>query len=245
MLINSNLRRKIRESRYKILIIVIGIILFLLLLNIIDNSIKNQKEEKRNTSNNSIKQDTIYKPETTVIQGSNIGEEQQEKNSSIIDKFISFCSEGKVEDAYNMLSEGCKEELYQSSKENFANNYIKQVFNTKKTYHIQSWIVGEGYTYKVTFLDDILATGRNEHEIVDYYTIVYENDEYRLNINSYVKEKILNRQVENDDLKIVINKKDIYYEYEIYEFEITNKTDKTILADTTKKQNTIYLERKK
>ena len=87
----------------------------------------------------------------------------------------------------------------------------------------------------------MLSTGKiNENALQDYYTIIEENDSYKLNICSYIGKNELNKIYENDSMKIDIQKKEVYMEYEIYKLNIANYTDKTILLDTKQSTKTMY-----
>ena len=179
---NSNLRRILFENRYQILIVIIAIILILCLIQVLNNIVKQNNQQ---TKTNSI-QSSSYEPQETVILGEDITEEQQENNTQIMDKFIQFCNAKDIENAYNLLTDECKEVLFQSNIENFNKNYIEKIFTTPKIYNMQSWINGYSDTYKVRILDDILSTGNTGNVVEEYYTIVKQNGEYKLNLNSYI-----------------------------------------------------------
>ena len=115
---NSIIRQKLSQNRYKILFGVIGIILLLLILgNLSDitrqqdnEKIANRENNKTNTITNTNKSN-VYKPQETVIGGSDISEEKQEKNSNIINTFVEYCNKGELQKAYNMLTDECKDLL--------------------------------------------------------------------------------------------------------------------------------------
>ena len=122
---------------------------------------------------------------------------------------------------------------------------MNKIFSSKKTYYIQSWIVNNtDYTYKITIQDDILATGKVDktRTVEDYYTTVKKNNEIKLNINNYIGRQSINKENSSDDVTIKIESKDIFNEYEIYNFKINNKTGDDILMDSLEKQNTTYLK---
>lgn len=173
------------------------------------------------------------------------GEAKQEevltKAESIIKEFITYCNENNIQSAYNILSDDCKEELYQNSINNFKTSYYDEIFkNSTKLYTMQNWI---GDTYVVSLTEDVLASGNlNSEKIEDYITIVNDNNgEYKVNINRYVGKRIINSSSENNNLIIKILSKQIYMDYEIYEFEIYNKTGFDICLDTKDSTTSTYL----
>ena len=150
---------------------------------------------------------------------------------------------GNITSAYKMLSNECKEVIFYNNINYFKESYVDKVFSTKKNYYIQSWKVEEEtYTYQVKIQEDILASGNVQSAIEDYYTIV--TDEYKnqyLNINNYIGRTTINKQKTQNNITITATTKDVFKEYEIYNFEIDNQTDKTILLDTKQDTNSIYL----
>lgn len=48
-----------------------------------------------------------------------------------VNQFVDLCNEQKIEEAYNLLSEECKEEVY-PSLDSFRNNYYNAIFNGQK-----------------------------------------------------------------------------------------------------------------
>lgn len=239
---NSNLRTVLFENRYKILGVIIAIILVLCVIRFLNEMAKQSNEETVKNNQNTIKQSSTYKPEQTVIQGENISSSQQEKNDNIMDNFIQYCNQKEVEKAYNLLTDECKEVIFDSKIQNFEQDYINKIFNTQKTYSMQSWIQASGsYTYKIKIMEDILSTGKTGDYIEDYYTIVNKNGEYKLNINSYVGRRDINKSAEKDNISITVNTKDIYMDYEIYNIKVQNSSDKTIILDSKRNEKTAYI----
>ena len=109
--------------------------------------------------------------------------EMPKEAKKIIDNFVTYCNNGEIEEAYNLLSEECKEELF-PDLETFKNNYHSKIFTDYKMYNLMAWINSDNcFTYKVEITEDILTTGgASELNIEDYYTIVKNNNEYKLNI---------------------------------------------------------------
>ncbi len=239
---NSNLRTILAENRYKILGIIIAIILVLCAIRFLNEMAIKSNSEGANNKQNITNVSSTYKPEKTVIQGENVSNAQQEKNDNVMDDFINYCNQKDVEKAYNLLTDECKEVIFDSKIQNFEQDYINKIFNTKKTYSMQSWIQASGnYTYKVKIMEDMLSTGKTGNYIEDYYTIVNNNGEYKLNINSYVGRRQINKSAEKNNIVITVNTKDIFMDHEIYNIKVQNNSDKTILLDTQKKEKSVYI----
>lgn len=150
------------------------------------------------------------------------------KGIEAIDNFITYCNFGKIQEAYNLLSKECKEEVYPELSD-FQNSYYKHTFgNEKRSVSIQNWIDD---IYKVNFVGDALSTGKYEKDSIlqDYITIVKDNDgNYKLNIHNYIGRKKIDKTGSYDNIQVKVVKKDIYVDYEIYTFEVTNYSDNSI-----------------
>ncbi len=242
---NSNLRRELFSSRYKILGGIIAIVLIFLITRLLNIQAKKQHEEEGKILQNKVVQSNVYKPEETTISGGNVEEKTQKENEQVIESFINYCNLGQIEQAYNLLTEECKEVVFSNSINNFKKIYVDKVFETQKKYYIQSWLTeNTNYTYKVTIQSDLLSTGKvsSNQKIEDYYTVVQKNNTQKLNINSYIGKKIINKETSQNDITIKIESKDIFYENEIYNFEIINESNKNILLDSARNTGTVYLE---
>ena len=128
-----------------------------------------------------------------------------------------------------------------SNVQEFKNEYINSLFKTKKTYDVQLWMAGEYYIYKISMYENVLETGKIQNGINSYYTVIEENGSYKININDFVAKEVINREFENEYLKISVLNKYIYMDYEEYEIKIVNKTDKTILMDGYRNNQSLYL----
>lgn len=221
------------------LIVVISIIV-ISIPKILNQYAKDNKKDINSSINNT----TIYNNKKySIITEETIEENKSNEFSNIINEFIEFCNNKNPEKAYELISNECKERIY-PTVEAFINNYYNKIFENKKTYSIQLWVSkGSHYTYKVNLKDDILASGNvNSSSIEDYYTIIYEDNAYKLNINSYIGNEKIDKFKELKEVKITILSKDIFLEYEIYNIEIENKTKNSILLDLLEKTGNMYLK---
>lgn len=89
----------------------------------------------------------------------------------------------------------------------------------------------------------MLATGSPaKTSIVDYYTIVKNNDKYKLNINKFVGIETIDKEMTKDNVIIRVQRKKIYMNYEVYDIEVINNTRTTIMLDDMKSTDNIYVE---
>ena len=119
-----------------------------------------------------------------------------------VNQFVDLCNEQKIEEAYNLLSEECKEEVY-PSLDSFRNNYYNAIFNgQKRNISVESWA---GNIYKVKFEMDALSTGvyTEENTVQDYIAVVKdENDEAKLNVNGYIGRNEVNKTQSSSNVTI-------------------------------------------
>ncbi|MCF0125238.1 MAG: hypothetical protein HUJ68_05695, partial [Clostridia bacterium] len=102
-------------------------------------------------------------------------------------------------------------------------------------------------TYKINITPDLLSTGMvNNYELKqDYITLKEVDEEYKLNINSYIGRKIKNNETNQENIYFKINYVDTYMDYVKYNITVKNNNSKTIYLDTKKDVKTMYLEDKK
>jgi hypothetical protein len=243
---NSNTRRNLFENRYVIFVIIFAIILILSLIRLLNTNTKEKTQETSNSvQSNTVIQQQTSSESTSILTGQTVSQNVQTTSTQIIEDFINYCNNGEMEKAYNLLTEDCKSEIFNSDIQLFTSKYVSSIFTTKKMVTMQNWSNSYGYTYKVKILDDMLSTGKTSstQDIVeDYYTIVYQqNGEYKLNINGYIGKSTINNTTQIDGITITVICKNIYKEYEEYSFKIENTTENTILLDSQEQTDTIYL----
>lgn len=228
-----NIFRYYNQNKKSIWIAIIAIIILIIAIQTINNIVKNRQENKENI---------IKINESEYRNNLNINvllteEDVKEDVTLIIDQFIRYCNAGKIEEAYALLSEDCKQEMF-PTLQYFKQNYVDIYFFETKLYSKEKY---RNQTYKIKLYNDIISTGKVEDTIEDYYTIQKENNIIKLNISNYIGKKTLNKNNRDNDLRIVVLNKRIYKDYEKYEIEIENLTYKTILLDTKSSTKTMYL----
>lgn len=242
------LRKFYYDNKYKIwgiiafIILLIGIIQVTNAILANNNKLNNNTVEKNVIENiNSEDKDTYFSTDESVVSGEKIDSNKLEKASKAIEEFISECNNGNIEKAYNLLTDDCKNEMYQDI-EKFTNYYYNQIFNnnTKKTAIIENWILN---TYKVTISDDIMATGGvSTTNVQDYITVIEDDDILKISLNNYIGKEEINKVQVVNDIEFEIVEKDVYMDYEIYTIKVNNNTENNIVLDDLTNTKSIYLE---
>ena len=96
---------------------------------------------------------------------------------------------------------------------------------------MQNWT---GWIYIVRYTEDILSTGKvtDNSTIQDYIKIVIEDGNEKLNINSYLGKKEINKEKEYQNIKIKVLDRRSYMDYEIYDFEVENNNDNKLILNS-------------
>lgn len=241
------LGRWYNENKSKLWLVILIIVAIIFFIQVINNFYINRNKNKNEpnisqTTKNTIENEISGKLEGTssLINGSGSTNRNIEEHISTIDTFIKYCNAGQVENAYELLTEECKEEIF-PSLESFKNKYYSNVFKTYKTYSVQNWM---GSTYKIKLTEDALTTGKvssNSSYLQEYMTVVEKGSEYKLNINNYIGRTEINKTTNVSGLNIIVESKETYMDYSEYTIKIQNNSDKTILLDNGKSADNIYL----
>lgn len=236
----NKLFRIYNQNRRAIWTIIISITFFLILLYTIfgilrDSRYREQQEmlEQYYNSKNVIKDDNNSKDydKNVNIDNSNNTQNKITSNSSsieVINYFTQLCNDKKIEEAYNMISEDCKNTLFPQMKD-FKNNYYDKIFMQDRSVKVEKSIYG-GNIYKVTYTNNILANGKYDPATTkqDYIYTTKENDEMKVSLNKFLYSRKINRTEENNGITIKILRKKVYVEYEKYEIQISNSAQETI-----------------
>ena len=242
-----NIRHFYYQNKEKIWKVVLIIAFLLGIIYFLNGQAVEKSNQNLDTSNNSNvsytdEQNKTYISDKSPMTGGTVTEKEVQKINNTISKFLQYCKNGKIEEAYNMLSKDCKENEYKTS-EKFKEKYLRTRFDKDSIYEIENW---KRDTYKITISKDLLSTGDVNSNVkqVEYITIVEENLEEKLNINSYIGKTEMNKETMQNEVKITAISKNVYLDYETYEFKIQNLSNKTIKLDTLEKTGTMYLEDK-
>lgn len=237
-----NLIRYYNQNRKKIKGILIIIASAFLLLQLVNYFYKTNDEKQTITQNN-LQNKTNTTQLTTnqsVVTGDKVDKKQLESATTIIDRFISYCNNQELEEAYSLLTEECKTQMY-DTLETFEQAYYNNVFNgERKKCTVENW---SNNTYKVRITNDLLSTGKkDENAKQDYITIQKVNGEEKLNINRYIEQKQIHKTTEKDNIKMEVLNRNTYMDYEEYTIAVTNQTESTMILDSRTENKTLYLQ---
>ena len=177
---------------------------------------------------------TNYEPHTPVIYGDEITDTKTQTTiEEAIEKYINYCNQKDYENAFNCLSDDCKEFRFNNDVERFK-FYIDYIFNGEKVYSIQALSNKENvYVYQVDIMEDILATGLNneESELVynEYVVVTKKSDDVKFAVDGFISREKMNVKLEDKYMDATITDKYTTYDTVTYKFKITNKSDYDIL----------------
>lgn len=225
-----------------------AIIIFIFLIIQVSNYFVKRSNEKELTRKEQQSNITTKSEETqglvsekSAVTGRDVPKEQLRSETDVINQFIDFCNQQDFENAYNLITDECKQQMYKSL-ETFKQTYYRDVFNgQKKMCSIENWT---GNTYKVNINEDMLSTGsyNKGYSKQDYITVEEVDDEYKLNINNYIGYSKINKKTTKENLSMEVISKNTYKDYEEYTIKVTNKTEDTIQLDDINSTKTLYLE---
>src|SRR5699024_659575 len=106
--------RYFNQNRVRIIIAIL-IVAFIIILIQALNYILRQSRTDVNYEN-SVIEDTS-RPSESVITGESLPEETTDNNMNIINQFVDYCNNRDYENAYNLLSQDCKDQLFSTVDE--------------------------------------------------------------------------------------------------------------------------------
>ena len=238
------LRKFIYQNKYQILG-VLGIIAFILIIIQLMNlwARKNNNSEIENRQQNTTivnENNSGVISEKSAVTGKEVSKQQLDNETTAINKFMEYCNNQDFENAYNMITEECKKQMY-NSLDIFKQSYYKNVFNgEKKNFTIENWVKD---TYRVNITGDVLATGNvDEYSKQDYITVKQVNGEYKLNINNYIGYTEINKKTTEKNISMEVIGKNTYKDYETYTFNVTNNTGSVMQLDNISNTESLYIE---
>lgn len=239
----NKLIRYYNQNRKVIWIIIIFVAFFLILLQVIFGMARNSRQ---NEYNELIEEYYRNQQNTDSVQNNNINSENitttrpsvQQTEEEMINQFVNLCNEGKIKEAYGMLSTDCKTNLY-PTENNFNQNYYKKIFTTKKSVKIEHSTYGGGI-YQVTYYQDVLTNGgKLENSFQDNIYIVKEEQGKKLSINKFMYIETMDKTTQSNSVFVNILQKNVYIDYEEYEIQIANNSANKITVAQNK--NDIHL----
>lgn len=228
------------QNRKLIWTVLLTVVAVIGLIQTLNNYYKNNPKDESSSTNGT----TAFNTKNySVVTQEKIDETTSKKSINLITQFFDYCNNGQIEYAYNLISIGCKQELYPTI-EDFKLKYFNRIFTEQKTFKELLWITtSTRYTYRVEIMADMLATGKKDDmPIEDYYTIIYENGKYKLNISGFIGKEDIKIVKTQNNVKVNIVSKKIYMDYELYEIEVQNNTGTKLILNTKENLQSMYIQ---
>lgn len=239
------LLRIYNQNRGLIVAIVGTIALIIVIIQILNNLVGQDREARRENilNNTPVPTDStaIHQNTTSVLTGEkvqNIGQDTE-----VIKEFVEYCNDGEIEKAYSMLTADCRARIY-PSLEYFKKVYYDRIFTSKRMYKLENWYSTRNFTtYYIRYTEDVLSSGNvsAESNQGDYITVVNKGDRKELNISSYVGAENTNRSSTVDGVTVTVSKIHYYMDYTVLTLTVRNNTQNAICIDTKEKTDTMYL----
>lgn len=178
----------------------------------------------------------------SITAGGAVEEDVKDEVQGVLEQFVQYVTNRQIEQAYNLLTEDCKEILY-PTLEGFEQKYCQDLY--EKIYDFQSWSSTDNtYVYQVRFYDNMLSAGLDftNHYLEDYITVLKKGDVYKVNIHNFIRANNIRKTAEANKVQFKVNNVETYLDYEIYEIEVTNDSSKEIILDTREKDNSVYVK---
>lgn len=232
------------QNRLKVWLIIFAIIFGWLMLQVVNDAIKEKRLSEQNiqqeTTSNVV---SYYNESKSIISEGRISSKYSEDLGNVINQFFTYCTDHQPEYAYTMLTEDIKKELY-PTLDVFIELYYNNKFEGNKEFSFQSWTTADKlYIYQVRIYDNMLSTGKtSDNYIEDFVVVIPDEGGYKISVNGYLGETAINKTTENDILAVEVATVDRYMDYEMYTLRIKNKLNEKILLDTRRKTNTCYIQ---
>ena len=227
------------QNRGKIIIIALVVVFFFIIIRALNAGAKKALEQKNSSTNTAwVEEEEI--PNKSIVTGEKVNNQTTKTNVNIIEDFVEKCNTKDIDNAYNLLTDECKETLF-PTKERFIKDYYNIIFTESRTTKIENYKnSSKTNTYKVTFYGDVLGTGdaSAKNSKKDYITV--EKESGKLNINSLITVNDIGKKVEQNGIILTVAKQEIYVDYEIYKINVLNNTNKEICMDTKKSTKSVY-----
>lgn len=241
---------RIYNQNRALIIAIIGIIALIIIIIQVLNSLakeeriakeRNITNEKINSSTNS-SSTTISKENVSSMTGETVKNSMSSKDT--IKQFVEYCNQGKIEEAYSMLGDDCKERIFPSI-ERFKSLYYDRIFYINRMYSLENWYTTNKFnTYSIKYFEDILATGNtnSKDNYIDYITTTIKEDgKTYISVNSYIGTMDVNKTKTINGITINIEKMHMYMDYMVLGIEVKNDTQNTICIDTKENLQTIHI----
>ena len=168
------LNEKYQRNKSVIWFIIAVVVLFILVMRNFDKVSNSHRGSSETTTSESVSYDKKIR-DAAVKSEDNYDNVKENLNGVSMKKedciklFVQLCNNGKIQAAYDCLSDFCKQELY-PTKQKFIDDYYGVIFKISKECEITEV---KNDTYKVKYTNDSISTGGNSEGgegIVDYIT---------------------------------------------------------------------------
>lgn len=189
---------------------------------------------------------TTYEPHISVMDETNeVPKKVSNYVEEMLDEYIGYLFDGNVEQAYQMLSDTCKQYSFENNIDNFT-SYVLNKVGSAKHYVIQDYSnKGNTYVYQIKYTEDFLATGlTNTTYSYTEEKIVFKkqkNGTLEMAVGSFIDYEEINNIFENEYLKVDVESVQKYYSHEVYTVKITNRSEHTIVIADLQGKNEIFL----
>ena len=240
----NKLIRIYNENRVIIIAFVIIIALIIIVIQTLNSIIEKQIEANtianQETNTKSINNTEISPSNVSVITGEKV--QNNEIKINVIQQFVKYCNDGKIENAYEMITNDCKQLLY-PSLEHFKTVYYDRIFYINRMYTLEKWYTNVNLTtYHIRYTEDVLASGiLCSSSMGDYITVVNNSGKNCLNIGNYIGKETLDRTETRAGVTITISSIDLYMDYTIANIKVKNTTNNIICLDSKEEMKTTYL----
>lgn len=209
--------------------VVLVIFLGWLIIFLINTILKNNRPDKALKS--------TYNPDVAIITDNSAPSRYQEKIKTTMDEYVKHCNNKEYEEAFALLTDDCKEYLFDNNIIMFQ-QYVDNLFKNRKIYNYQSFSNFDShYIYDVTILDDIGATGTSGDysTYTEKFTFVRQSDgNFKISTGDFIRKVTVNKQLEDNNMIVKLNSYYQSYNKVSYDITIINRTDKYLdIADGT------------
>ena len=146
------LMRFYNQNRKTIWGLLAGILIVFVLLQLINSWSKKKTEKKQSEyekpqTTNVQYNDISLETEKSVVSGDKVSNKQKDM-IKVIDEFFKYCNEQKIQEAYDLLTEECKDELYSSLQvfyETYYKSYIKRIKTNRHQERMRLMLINKYY----------------------------------------------------------------------------------------------------
>ncbi len=210
----------------------LALILFLALLAFIILTLITKMLNNSVNKNNNLKEELVDK-NTSIYQNISLSDEEILSIDKYLTDFVKICNEKDYQKIYDNLSDTYKKRFNVTIDD--VIQFCTREFDKEKLFNYQNLsVINNKVIYQLKVYDDIMATGVHSFDDYKYnvLTVVITKDlasNYKISLNGYIDTIEYNSENNYGEYTILVDKKDIYYEYETYKIRVKNQSDNQCL----------------